>query len=177
MTSVRFPLDKAQDSQFYISWCAPFKGFFCSECIDAGKAAILPHYSNPTSEEQVDLIDSDIVSTNIKLMDLLRSLCDENDERDEDFFKTDYHTLGYIQQKIMAIRRTTAAEYAAECATATIKPQPSSPTNPSTPSTSHSKPVSSPHFSNIIPNDIEQVTVKKIIRQRKTVIRSAHTAR
>ena len=61
-----------------------------------------------------------------------------------------------MKQKIMEIRKSTAAAYAS----ATIKPQPFSPISSLTSSTPHSKPVSSPH-SDIIPMALEQVKEKK----------------
>ena len=109
-----------------------------------------------TSGNIIDFVDSDVVSMNMapKLMDLLRSKCNMSDG---------VYTLGEQRQKIMEIRRSTAVAYA----TATIKPQLSSPISSSTPSTSHSKPVSSPHFSNIIPPMVqEQVVVKKLKRRQ-----------
>eukprot|EP00617_Octactis_speculum_P024165 CAMPEP_0185746628 /NCGR_PEP_ID=MMETSP1174-20130828/5241_1 /TAXON_ID=35687 /ORGANISM="Dictyocha speculum, Strain CCMP1381" /LENGTH=72 /DNA_ID=CAMNT_0028421443 /DNA_START=278 /DNA_END=496 /DNA_ORIENTATION=+ len=62
----------------------------------------------------------------------------------------------------MAIRRSTAAANTS----ATIKPQPSSPISSLTPSTSHSKPASSPHISNVIPMALEQSAVKKGKRRK-----------
>ena len=75
MTSEGIPLDRAQDTSSMDSWCAPFNQFYCPECKTAGKAVTLTHYSNPTSEEQVDFVDSDVVSMDMtpKLMDLLES--------------------------------------------------------------------------------------------------------
>ena len=127
----------------------------------------LPHYSNSTSEEQVDFVDSDLVNMrdSAKLLALQKSKC--NSQLDD----WDYPTINHKWQKIMAIHRSTAAAYA----TATIKPQLSSPISSPTPSTSHnSEPVSSPHSSNIIPMAQEQISkVMKGEFTRKTVNRSA----
>ena len=138
------------------SWCAPFNQFYCPECKTAGKAVTLTHYSNPTSEEQVDFIDSDLVNmdpTNLNALLKSKSECQLDD--------CDL-TLGrcmcrgtpiQMTQKIMEIRKSTAAAYAS----ATTKPQPSSPISSITPSSSHSEHVSSPH-SNIIPMTNEQIS-------------------
>ena len=126
----------------------------------------LPHYSSPTSEEQNDFVDSDLVtmqSTN--LMALLKS-------KSNGQFTLGL-TLGGYKQKIMAIRRSTAAAYAPatkEEASATIKPQPLSPISFPFPSNSHnSKPVSSPD-PNIIPMAQEQISplVKMGKRKQRT---------
>ena len=77
LTSERIPLDRAQDTSSMDSWCAPFNQFYCPECKTAGKAVTLTHYSNPTSEEQVDFIDSDLVNMDsTKLRALLKSKSD-----------------------------------------------------------------------------------------------------
>ena len=157
MTSVGFPLEFCQDTPFMDSWCAPFNDFFCYECKAAGKAVTLPHYSSPTSEGQNDFFDSDLVimqSTN--LMALLKS-------KSNGQFDASHLTLGGYKQKIMAIRRSTAAEYAS----ATINPQPFSPTSSPFPSTSHnSKLVSSPQ-SNIIPMAQKQISPVMKMGKRK----------
>ena len=161
MTSVGFPLEFCQDTPFMDSWCAPFNDFFCYECKAAGKAVTLPHYSSPTSEGQNDFVDSDLVimqSTNMTA--LLKSM---NDGRLDNCY-----TIDQMTQKIMEIRKSTAAAYAS----ATTKPQPSSPISSITPSSSHSEHVSSPH-SNIIPMTNEQfsASVKKKSKgyQRKQI--------
>ena len=89
-----------------------------------------------------------------------------------------------MTQKIMEIRKSTAAAYAS----ATIKPQPFSPISSLTSSTPHSKPVSSPH-SDIIPMAQEQISPvvqngdkedlfamcqSKAIGTRKTIRRRKH---
>ena len=147
------------DDSFLNSWCAPFNDFYCTKCIAAGKAVTLPHYSNPTSEEQVDFVDSDLVNMDpTKLRALLNSKCDcQLDVRDLTLGRCVCRgTPNQMTQKIMEIRRSTAAANAS----ATIKPQPFSPISSLTSSTSHSKPVSSPH-SNIVPMTLEQVVVKR----------------
>ena len=161
MTSEGIPLDRAQDTSFMDSWCAPFNQFYCPECKATGKAVTLPHYSSPTSEGQNDFVDSDLVimqSTN--LMALLKSM---NDGRIDNWV-----TPRLMMQKIMEIRKSTAAAYAS----ATTKPQPSSPISSITPSSSHSEHVSSPH-SNIIPMTNEKflASVKKKSKgyQRKQI--------
>ena len=166
MTSVGFPLDKAQDTSFMDSWCVPFNDFFCYECKAAGKAVTLPHYSSPTSEGQTDFVDSDLVNMQgPNLMALLKSK--SNGQLD-----ASHLTLGGYMQKITAIRRSTAAAYAS----ATINPQPLSPTNSPFPSTAHnSKLVSSPH-SNIIPMAQKQISPvvkmgKRQILNRKNISR------
>ena len=157
MPSVGFPFDKAQDTLFMDGWCAPFDDFYCDACKATGKAVILPHYSSPTSEGQNDFVDSDLVimqSTN--LMTLLKSK--SNGQLD-----ASHLTLGGYMQKIMAIRRSTAAAYAL----ATINPQPLSPTSSPFPSTAHnSKLVSSPH-SNIIPMAQKQISPVLKMGKRK----------
>ena len=138
-TSVGFPLEFCQDTPFMNSWCAPFNQFYCPECKAAGKAVTLSHNSSPTSEGQTDFVDSDLVNMQgTNLMTLLKSI--NNGRLDC------WCTPNEMTQKIMAIRKSTAAAYAS----ATIKPQPFSPISSITPSTSHIKPVSNPH-SNIIP--------------------------
>ena len=158
MTSEGIPLDRAQDTSSMDSWCAPFNQFYCPECKTAGKAVTLTHYSNPTSEEQVDFIDSDLVNMDsTKLRALLKSKSDcQFDVCDITCLNLCWGTINQMTQKIMEIRKSTAAAYAS----ATIKPQPFSPISSLTSSTSHSKPVSSPH-SDIIPMALEQVVVQK----------------
>ena len=159
LTSEGIPLDRAQDTSSMDSWCAPFNQFYCPECKTAGKAVTLTHYSNPTSEEQVDFVDSDLVNMDpTKLRALLNSKCDcQLDVRDLTLGRCVCRgTPNQMTQKIMEIRKSTAAAHAS----ATIKPQPFSPISSLTSSTSHSKPVSSPH-SDIIPMALEQVVVQK----------------
>ena len=159
LASVGIPFDMHHDDSFLNSWCAPFNDFYCTKCIAAGKAVTLPHYSNPTSEEQVDFVDSDLVNMDpTKLRALLNSKCDcQLDVRDLTLGRCVCRgTPNQMTQKIMEIRRSTAAANAS----ATIKPQPFSPISSLTSSISHSKPVSSPH-SDIIPMALEQVVAKK----------------
>ena len=163
MTSVGFPLEFCQDTPFMDSWCAPFNDFFCYECKAAGKAVTLPHYSSPTSEGQNDFVDSDLVTMQqTNLIALLKSM---NDGR-----LVNCPTPDRMTQKIMEIRKSTAAAYAQatkEEASATIKPQPLSPISSPFPSTSHNiKPGSSPH-PNIIPMAQEQISPVVKMGKRK----------